>query len=259
MMAGYFGAEPTCARCDYPRRLHHLLGVNHDYTEPPNENAPDAGQGIEGNESTNQEAGDSDMQSTDPQSYMVRLIVAGLQQIVAHAQDFPGAIALINADVTRRFGWDAIEYTVTTGDYVRMTTTVGLEIEYQILRSDQPVPEDEPAADTIDDAPEGILADPIPTVYQNLETLGPDADWRDGHNFLLAEVTRGVFTAQVWRHDSIEQGRPHSEVEITIDSTGMQGGEMFHDLCILPDQLEDFQQVTNAITTAYQYITEAGQ
>lgn len=104
--------------------------------------------------------------------------------------------------------------------------------------------------------PEGILTDPIPTVYQNLETLGPGADWHDGHNFLLAEVTRGVFTAQVWRHDSIEQGRPHSEVEITIDSTGMQGGEMFHDLCMFPDQLEDFQQVTAAIITAYRYIVD---
>lgn len=51
MMTGYFGDEPTCQRCDYPRRLHHLLGVEHDYTEPPKENAPDAGQGIEGNES----------------------------------------------------------------------------------------------------------------------------------------------------------------------------------------------------------------
>lgn len=41
-MPGYFGDEPTCQRCDYPRRLHHLLGVEHDYTEPPNENAPGA-------------------------------------------------------------------------------------------------------------------------------------------------------------------------------------------------------------------------
>lgn len=87
------------------------------------------------------------MHSTEPQSYLVRLIVAGLQQIVAHADTFRSAMALINADVTRRFGWDAIEYTVTTGDYVRMTTTVGLEIEYQILRSDQPVPEHEPSAE----------------------------------------------------------------------------------------------------------------
>ena len=58
-MTGYFGDEPTCQRCDYPRRLHHLLGVEHDYTEPPNENAPDAGQGTEGNESNPQQEGDS--------------------------------------------------------------------------------------------------------------------------------------------------------------------------------------------------------
>lgn len=57
MAAGYFGDEPTCVRCDYPRRLHHLLGVDHDYTERPNENAPDARQGNEGNEPTNQKKG----------------------------------------------------------------------------------------------------------------------------------------------------------------------------------------------------------
>jgi len=51
-MTGYFGDEPTCQRCDYPRRLHHLLGVEHDYTAHQIENnAPDAGQGIEGSES----------------------------------------------------------------------------------------------------------------------------------------------------------------------------------------------------------------
>ena len=48
-MASYFGDEPTCARCDYPRRLHHLLGVDHDYTE---QDAPGPGAtGAEGNES----------------------------------------------------------------------------------------------------------------------------------------------------------------------------------------------------------------
>lgn len=103
--------------------------------------------------------------------------------------------------------------------------------------------------------PEGVLLDPIPTVEQNLTTLEHEADWEDGDNFLLAEVTRGVFTAQVWRHDCLERGRPHSEpLEITIDSTGMQGGEMFHDLCLFPDQLDDYRQVTTAIFAAYEYI-----
>lgn len=49
-MRGYFGAEPTCERCDYPRRLHHLLGVEHEYTPSPNENTPADGQVDEGNE-----------------------------------------------------------------------------------------------------------------------------------------------------------------------------------------------------------------
>lgn len=181
-MAGYFGNEPTCARCDYPRRLHHLLGVEHDYTERPSENAPDAGQGIEGNESTNQEAGDSDMQSTDPQSYMVRLIVAGLQQTVAHAQDFPGAIALINADVTRRFGWDAIEYTVTTGDYVRMTTIAGLEVEYRIIPHDELVPENEPSVYDIDDDHIEVLAnvdigDGLTVTFERYDQAGKPSEY----------------------------------------------------------------------------------
>lgn len=67
-MAGYFGTEPTCARCDYPKRLHYRLRVEHEYTERPNENAPDAGQGIEGNEirTDNQEGTDSVTQTTTP-------------------------------------------------------------------------------------------------------------------------------------------------------------------------------------------------
>lgn len=66
-MAGYFGDEPTCARCDYPRRLHHLLRVDHDYTERPNENAPGAGAtATEGNESDPQQTGDSPMKLTFP-------------------------------------------------------------------------------------------------------------------------------------------------------------------------------------------------
>ncbi|MCF8786889.1 hypothetical protein [Rhodococcus ruber] len=39
-MSGYFGDEPTCARCDYPRRLHHLLRVGHDYEPGPSDDDP---------------------------------------------------------------------------------------------------------------------------------------------------------------------------------------------------------------------------
>ncbi len=55
-MAGYFGTEPTCQRCDYPQRLHHLLRVDHEYTERPNKNAPaPVAAGNEGNEPTTQQ------------------------------------------------------------------------------------------------------------------------------------------------------------------------------------------------------------
>jgi hypothetical protein len=106
--------------------------------------------------------------------------------------------------------------------------------------------------------PASILEDPIPTAAQNLAALLlSDGDDEISHTFLLAEVTRGVFTAQVWRFDHVEDGEARSDpLEITIDSTGMQGGEMFHDLCIFSDQLEDFQYVTAEILAAYRYIVE---
>ncbi|MFD6676058.1 hypothetical protein ACFWDA_17025 [Rhodococcus zopfii] len=104
--------------------------------------------------------------------------------------------------------------------------------------------------------PEGILTDPIPTAVQTIATLLlSDDDDEPGRTFLLAEVTRGVFTAQIWRFDYVEDNEVRSDpLEITIDSTGMQGGEMFHDLCLFPDQLEDYRQVTEAIFAAYRYI-----
>lgn len=116
------------------------------------------------------------MHSTEPQSYLVRLIVAGLQQIVAHADTFRSAIALINADVTRRFGWDAIEHSVTTGDYVRLTTTAGFEIEYQILPHDESVPEHEPSAEDVDNAEgHGTLPMTQAALRALAETEGVDA------------------------------------------------------------------------------------
>ena len=54
-MVGYFGDEPTCRRCDYPRRLHHLLRVDHDYEDAPGP----AATGAEGGETANQQEGDS--------------------------------------------------------------------------------------------------------------------------------------------------------------------------------------------------------
>jgi len=62
-MAGYFGDEPTCARCDYPRRLHHMLRVEHEYTERPDKkNAPgSAATDSEGTNGTDYQEGTSSM------------------------------------------------------------------------------------------------------------------------------------------------------------------------------------------------------
>lgn len=171
-MTSYFGDEPTCHRCDFPRRLHHLLRVEHECTERPNENAPGAaGTATEGNESdTHQNEGIMNHDTVTPASYLVLIVAAGLQQIVAHASDFTGAVALINADASRRFGWDAIEHTLTTGDYVRMTTFAGLEVEYRIIPHDRPVPEDEPSAEEVDAAELGEQVEELDSVVINSGT-----------------------------------------------------------------------------------------
>lgn len=90
-----------------------------------------------------------------PASYLVSIVVAGLQQIVAHAATFRGALDMIEVDANHRFGPGAIECTLTTGDYVRMTTFVGLEVENRIIPHDRPVPEDEPSAEEVDTTDNG--------------------------------------------------------------------------------------------------------
>lgn len=167
-MVGYFGDEPTCRRCDYPRRLHHLIRVDHDYEDAPGP----AATGTEGEETTNQQEGDSMSNDT---------------------------------------------------------------------------------------APNGVIT-PVRTAEENVRTLEPADNEDAGQSFLLAEVTRGVFTARIWRYDYLEDGRIGSEpLEITIDSTGMKGGEMFHDLCVFSDQLEDFRYVTAAIVDAHTYLSGGAQ
>ncbi|MFD6860542.1 hypothetical protein ACFWCF_24785 [Rhodococcus sp. NPDC060090] len=214
--------------------------VIREQRDAPESVAADTG----GEESTNQQEGDSAMQSTDnPASYLVLLIAAGLHQIVAHAPDFQGAIALINADTTRRFGWDEIEHTVTTGDYVRMTTTVGLEVEYRILPHDQPVPTDEPTVDQVEAATDALGA------LTEEEQL-------DGNLVVLAQVKRGPFTAEITKYARrAENGEiVLDELEVTIDSRDQAGGQMFSDLTILDGQFEDFAYVVNAIAAEYRAI-----
>lgn len=129
----------------------------------------------------------------DPTRHIVLLIVAGLQKAIVHATTFRGAIDLIEADAAQRFGPDAIDYKVITGDYVRMTTTVGLEVEYRIIPHDQLVPEDEPSAHEIDGFGGDGDADEIEQI---------DSVVIDSANGLTAivETFRGVATVSFTNH-----------------------------------------------------------
>ncbi|WAL46790.1 hypothetical protein [Rhodococcus pyridinivorans] len=82
MAGGYFGDELTCRHCDYPRRLHHLLRVDHEYTERPNENAPapvaagnegteNQSNTYEGAESVNAKVQHTDDTATEPCGYVL--------------------------------------------------------------------------------------------------------------------------------------------------------------------------------------------
>ncbi|MGX6513035.1 hypothetical protein [Rhodococcus sp. SJ-2] len=197
----------------------------------------------EGEESITQQENESMSSIADPVSHIVLLIVAGLQKAIAHATTFRGAIDLIEADAAQRFGWDEIEHTVTTGDYVRMTTTVGLEVEYRILPHDQPVPEHEPTVDQVEAATDALGA------LTEEEQL-------DGNLVVLAQVKRGPFTAEITKYARrAENGAiVFDELELTIDSRDQAGGQMFSDLTILDGQFDDFVYVVNAIAVEYRAI-----
>lgn len=196
----------------------------------------------EGEESNTHE-GNSMSSIADPVSHIVLLIVAGLQKVIAPAATFRGAIDLIEADAIQRFGPDAIDYKVITGDYVRMTTTVGLEVEYRIIPHDQLVPEDEPTVDEVEAATDALGA-------------LTEEEQADGNIVVLAQVKRGPFTAEITKYARRDENGVIvlDELEVTIDSRDQAGGQMFSDLTILEGQFDDFLYVVNAIAADYRVI-----
>ena len=154
-MAGYFRNEPTCARCDYPRRLHHLLRAEHDYTERPKENAPGAAATApEGNESdTHQNEGIMTHHTVTPASYLVIAVLAGIETIVSHTATFAGAVERSVSHATSYFGTTEFARYITDCSVV-VAADDGQVSGYRIKPLDRPLPEGEPSAaevDTIDD------------------------------------------------------------------------------------------------------------
>jgi len=164
-MTGYFGSEPTCRRCDYPRRLHHLLRVEHDY-EPGKEDAPGAGgAATEGKESASQQKEESMTHNTaTPASYLVRAEVDGAEQIIAHTATFPRAVERTVAHSNSYFGTTEVHRVITDRN-VFATGPDGHEITYRIYPLDRPLPENEPSCADVDAA-----IDPrIPTMHEIVE------------------------------------------------------------------------------------------
>ncbi|MGV9714462.1 hypothetical protein [Rhodococcus pyridinivorans] len=127
-----------------------MLGVEHDYTERPNENAPDAGQGIEGNESiTHQNEGDSEMKSTSaPASYLVDVVLPDGEERIGHTATFDQAVDRAVTDAADLLGTDFTSHVTDISMFA--IAPDGRTVEYRITPHDQPVPEDEPSADEID-------------------------------------------------------------------------------------------------------------
>lgn len=152
-MTGYFGDEPTCYRCDYPRRLHHLLRVEHEYTERPKENAPGAaGTATEGNESdTHQNEGIMTHDTVTPTSYLVLAVLAGIETIISHTVTFAGAVERSISHATSYFGTTEFARYITDCSVV-VVADDGHVVGYRIKPLERPVPEDELSAEEVDAA-----------------------------------------------------------------------------------------------------------
>jgi len=117
------------------------------------ENAPGAATtATEGNESTNQQAGDSDMEFTHtPASYLVIAALAGVETIVSHTATFAGAVERSVSHATSYFGTTDFARYITDASVVAVADD-GQVIGYRIKPLDRPVPEDEPSAEEVDAA-----------------------------------------------------------------------------------------------------------
>ncbi|OZE81922.1 hypothetical protein CH304_12790 [Rhodococcus sp. 15-649-1-2] len=73
---------------------------------------------------------------------------------------------------------------------------------------------------------------------------------------VLAEVVRGPFKATIKRHDAKDGDEAYSDApQVEIDCSEQDGGEMFCDLTVMPQYLDDFLHVAVEIWADYMVIT----
>lgn len=91
-----------------------------------------------------------------------------------------------------------------------------------------------------------------PTSAEVIARLRPDAM----ELTVLAEVVRGPFTAVIKRHDARDGNEPYSDApQIEIDCSDQDGGDLFCDLTILPQHLDDFVAMATEIASDYRTVT----
>ena len=74
---------------------------------------------------------------------------------------------------------------------------------------------------------------------------------------VLAEVARGPFKAAIKRHDAKDGTEAYSDApQIEIDCSDQDGGELFCDLTILPQHVDDFLHVAIEIWADFRVITD---
>ena len=74
---------------------------------------------------------------------------------------------------------------------------------------------------------------------------------------VLAEVIRGPFTARIKRHDAKDGTEAYSDApQIEIDCSDQDGGELFCDLTILPQHVDDFLHVALEIWADFKVVTD---
>jgi hypothetical protein len=79
-----------------------------------------------------------------------------------------------------------------------------------------------------------------PTSAEVLAELAPNG----GQDTVLAQVTKGAFVAQVLRYDGHDGDETFTEQpNIVIDCADQDGGQSFHDLTVLPRNIDAFVEM----------------
>ncbi|GEM_PF-869570 len=96
----------------------------------------------------------------------------------------------------------------------------------------------------------------VPNTPSSAEALA-QLEPNDGKDTVLAEVARGAFVAQVLRYDGHDgEDTFTEEPNIIIDCADQEGGQSFHDLTLLPRNIDDAVQTVIEIYSDYTVLTD---